>query len=61
MTDRVDDDFRFRDFVEDQKGIWRRSQTTNGRIIGADADIGISWKQSYDIFYPLLHTLGASR
>lgn len=53
MTDRVDNDFFFRDLVEDMKGIRRRSEAANDAIIRADANVGVNRKQ-------LDHVLDAS-
>ncbi len=55
MTDRVDDDFFFRDLVEDKKGIRRRSEAANDGIIGADADVGVSREQFDHVLDALLN------
>lgn len=55
MTDRVDDDFFFRDLVEDKKGIRRRSEAANDGIIGADANVRVSREQFDHVLDALLN------
>jgi hypothetical protein len=59
MADRVDDNLRLRDFVENQIRIRRRAQTANNRIVGANTDIRVNQEQIDDTLYASLYALCA--
>lgn len=55
MTDRVDDDFVFRDLVEDEERIRRRGEAANEGIIGADPNFRVSREQFDQVLNALLN------
>jgi hypothetical protein len=59
VADRVDDDLFFRNLVEDEKRIWCSCQTADGRIVGADANIRVSEKQTNDVLDTSLNALSS--
>ncbi len=59
MADRVDDNLRLGDFVENQIRIRWRTQTANNRIIGANANIRVNQEQINDALNASLYALRA--
>ena len=59
MADRVDDNLRLGDFVENQIRIRWRAQTANNRIIGANTNIRVNQEQIDDALYGSLYALRA--
>src|SRR5580704_18553674 len=61
MTDGVNNDFGLGDFVKDEIRIRQRRQPTNGRILGANADLCMTCKERDDALYARLDAIGALR
>jgi hypothetical protein len=61
MTNRVDHDLVFQDFVEDQEWIRRRRQATNGCVARSGSNIGMNQEQIEDVLNPTLNATGALR
>ena len=61
MTDGVYNDFGLGDFVKDEIRIRQRRQPTNGRILGANADLWMTCEKLDDAFYARLDAIGALR
>jgi hypothetical protein len=55
MTDSVDDDFFFRNLIEDKKGIRWRSEAANDGIFRADANVRVSREQFDHVLDALLN------
>ena len=61
MSNRVNDDLRLRNLVENEIGVRRCLKTANGWIFGADADIGMARKQADDVLDTPLNAFCALR
>lgn len=57
MADRVDNNLRIGEFVENQIRIRWHAQPANNRIIGANTDIGVHQEQIDDVLYAPLYPL----
>src|SRR6202035_1983863 len=61
MTDRVNNDFGLSDFIKDEVRIRQRRQPTNGRILGANADMWMTCEKLDDALYTGLDAICALR